>query len=74
LQSKDRIHRLGLAKDQKTNYYLLISLFDGGKYSLDRNILNSIIKKEAVLLNSIQNNIYVKIDEEINPLELEKML
>jgi superfamily II DNA or RNA helicase len=74
LQSKDRIHRLGLAKEQKTNYYILVTLFDNGRYSLDRNILHSVVKKEATLLNSIQNNIYVSVDEIINPLDVEKLL
>lgn len=38
LQSKDRIHRLGLPSDQYTQYYFLQEMFltkDGDAYSLD---------------------------------------
>lgn len=61
LQSKDRIHRVGLSKDQETNYYYLIS-----KNSIDEVIddrlrlkierMEEVINDEIPLFNRIDND------------------
>lgn len=60
LQSKDRIHRLGLASNQYTQYHFLKTMFgsgnDGGMVSLDEEIYNRLTTKEAVMLGAIEND------------------
>ena len=58
LQSKDRIHRLGLPDGQYTQYYYLQDAFmvDGEEYSLDNKIYTRLLKKEEVMLHAIENN------------------
>jgi hypothetical protein len=59
LQSKDRIHRLGLPKDQYTQYYFLQNQFftiDNDSYSLDERIYERLIEKEITMLEAIENN------------------
>ena len=55
LQSKDRIHRLGLSDDQKTRYYFMRTIFesDGIPFSLDKVIYERIKEKEKVMLDAI---------------------
>jgi hypothetical protein len=55
LQSKDRIHRLGLSPDQKTRYYFMQSDFtrDGMPFSLDEKIYNRLKEKEQTMLEAI---------------------
>lgn len=59
LQSKDRIHRLGLPVGQYTDYkFLAVNYdFDGEGYSLDEEIYNRLKLKEDIMLNAINNNI-----------------
>lgn len=59
LQSKDRIHRLGLQKDQYTQYYFIQNEFltkDGGSYSLDEKIFLRLQEKEQIMIKAIENN------------------
>ncbi len=58
LQSKDRIHRLGLAPDQYTQYHFIQDefLFDGESYSLDEQIYTRLCEKERVMLKAIDDN------------------
>lgn len=58
LQSKDRIHRLGLADNQYTQYHFLQTIFnyDNKPISLDREIYSRLGHKEQVMLNAIENN------------------
>ncbi len=58
LQSKDRIHRLGLAGDQYTQYHFLETVFDGDTemVSLDEEIHNRLNHKEQVMLEAIEND------------------
>lgn len=59
LQSKDRIHRLGLAKGQYTQYYYLSNSFKDAKnqiVSLDVAILNRLNEKEKIMIDAIENN------------------
>lgn len=55
LQSKDRIHRLGLPPDQYTQYHFMQTVFDfgGSPWSLDANIYARLREKERVMLEAI---------------------
>ena len=55
LQSKDRIHRLGLPDEQKTRYYFMLEKFmrDGRELSLDAVIYNRLKEKEQTMLDAI---------------------
>ena len=55
LQSKDRIHRLGLPAEQDTRYYFLSETYDqGGKpYSMDQEIYERLQMKEQTMLRAI---------------------
>ena len=58
LQSKDRIHRLGLEQNQYTQYYFMINKFttrDNERYSLDKNIYDRLFDKEMIMLEAIEN-------------------
>lgn len=59
LQSKDRIHRLGLPKNQYTQYHFLQSVFDvdGAEWSLDENIYNRLGEKERMMLDAIDRGV-----------------
>ena len=60
LQSKDRIHRLGLKEGQYTQYYFLQSIFvtrDGFEYSLDQKIYLRLLEKEKIMLDAIDEDI-----------------
>lgn len=58
LQSKDRIHRLGLPPGQYTQYYFLETMFDreGNLVSLDQQIHDRLNQKEKIMLNAIEND------------------
>ena len=58
LQSKDRIHRLGLPSNQYTQYYFLQNVFDndGEEFSMDRNVYERLKEKEITMLNAIDNH------------------
>lgn len=58
LQSKDRIHRLGLSDNQYTQYYYMQDLFeyDGKEFSIDRQVYNRLMEKELIMLDAIDNN------------------
>ena len=54
LQSKDRIHRLGLPQDQQTRYYFMWEEYGGQKtWSLDLEIYERLRKKEDTMLAAI---------------------
>ncbi|MEB6122661.1 DEAD/DEAH box helicase [Mammaliicoccus sciuri] len=54
LQSRDRIHRLGLSDNQYTRYYYLLSDGDRAhKGFIDKAIYNRLKEKEEVMLNAI---------------------
>lgn len=59
LQSKDRIHRLGLSVGQYTQYYYLMDYFkvNGREYSLDRKIYDRLVDKELLMLNAIDHQV-----------------
>ena len=51
MQSKDRIHRYGLAKNDEINYYYLIS-----EDSIDESIHDKVLAKEARMLDIIESD------------------
>lgn len=55
LQSRDRIHRLGLPEGQETRYhYLVESYANGGReFSLDREVYDRLQMKEQTMLRAI---------------------
>ncbi len=60
LQSKDRIHRLGLKSNQYTQYYFLHQFFEnrnGLPYSLDEKIYERLQTKEKTMLEAIERNV-----------------
>lgn len=58
LQSKDRIHRLGLPDNQYTQYYFLQSVFDnkGESFSMDSRVYERLKEKEKTMLDAIDNH------------------
>ncbi len=59
LQSKDRIHRLGLPDNQYTQYYYLQDVFENDLFdlfSLDNQVYQRLMRKEEVMLQAIDNN------------------
>ena len=59
LQSKDRIHRLGLNEGQYTQYYFLSIEFEkrnGRSYSIDSAIYSRLKLKEQLMLNAIADD------------------
>lgn len=60
LQSRDRIHRLGLKETDRTNYYLYINYYDNNqKISKDLDIYNALKKKEELMKKSIDKGNFV---------------
>ena len=59
LQSKDRIHRLGLPDGQKTRYYFMREKFmrDGRAFSLDAVIYDRLKEKEQTMLDAIDRGV-----------------
>ena len=59
LQSKDRIHRLGLPKDQYTQYYYhqLFYQTENGEWSLDEMIYKRLKEKEQIMAEAIDRHI-----------------
>ncbi|UTH14195.1 DEAD/DEAH box helicase [Macrococcus equipercicus] len=58
LQSKDRIHRLGLREDDYTQYYFMQNIFmaPDGEFSLDRRIYDRLMQKEQLMIDAIENH------------------
>lgn len=58
LQSKDRIHRLGLPDNQYTQYYYMQSKFinNNVEFSIGEKIYERLMEKEKIMLDAIDNN------------------
>jgi len=66
LQSKDRIHRLGLKDNQYTQYYFGMYTDDGLYPPIDYRTYTRLIDKEKIMIESIENeNIYYP-EEDVN--------
>lgn len=59
LQSKDRIHRLGLPEGQYTQFYFLQTMYpkNGEYYSMGAQIYNRLSSKEEIMLNAIESDL-----------------
>lgn len=71
LQSKDRIHRLGLPDGQYTQYYYMEENYidEDGAFSLGEQIYHRLHEKEQIMLNAIENQVFEKVtssDEDID--------
>lgn len=53
LQSKDRIHRLGISDNQKTNYYIMINNYS--QPSIDLRVYESLGKKAELMFSAIDS-------------------
>ena len=72
LQSKDRIHRLGLPNGQYTQYYYLEEAYtdEDGAFALGEKIYNRLREKEQIMLNAIENQVLEKVTSTNEDLEL----
>lgn len=60
LQSKDRIHRLGLPEGQYTQYdylQLFYELQDGTQWSMDKAVYDRLMLKERIMLEAIDHQV-----------------
>lgn len=71
LQSKDRIHRLGLENNQYTQYYYLKDIYylHDGEISIDDKVHKRLEVKEKIMLDAIDNNILEKVSTTDEDLE-----
>lgn len=72
LQSKDRIHRLGLLQNQKTQYYFMNTVYneENNNFSLGRKIYDRLKLKEDNMIEAIENHRLETIfDNNIEDLE-----
>lgn len=63
LQSRDRIHRLGISDHQETNYFILQSYFNG--MSIDNKIYSRLNEKELVMKKAIERGDLILDSENI---------
>ena len=57
LQSRDRIHRLGLPADVKTNYYYFELIGrDGERQPIDELIYHRLDEKRKLMINTIEGH------------------
>ena len=72
LQSKDRIHRLGLLDDQYTQYYFhQLSYQTGdGSWSLGEAVYNRLKEKEQIMLDAIDNHVLEAMPTSDEDLEI----
>ncbi len=73
LQSKDRIHRLGLRDNEYTQYYYLQNQFltrENDVYSLDKRIYERLNEKERIMLEAIENNMLEQLNSVEEDIEL----
>ena len=72
LQSKDRIHRLGLPEGQYTQYYYLETGYqtDDGPWSMDQAIYDRLKEKEQIMLDAIDNHVLETMPTSEEDLEI----
>ncbi|MGX6409545.1 SNF2-related protein, partial [Weissella confusa] len=72
LQSRDRIHRLGLKPNQQTRYYYLMTVSDEPAFNfIDEKIYNSLADKEKRMKDAIDSGILTPIfsDDEFKEMK-----
>lgn len=58
LQSRDRIHRLGLPENQETNYYYFVTEGQEGKRgTIDRKIYSRLLAKKDIMYEAIESEL-----------------
>ena len=74
LQSRDRIHRLGLNKDQETNYYYFcLNGHPESRSTIDKKIYNKLNEKKEIMLKAIERtslSVEYTIDEKAEILQM----
>lgn len=66
LQSRDRIHRLGLEESQKTYYYMILNGQEEFFNTIDLKIYKRLIeKKEAIQKKAIENNEIIPLTDDM---------
>lgn len=72
LQSKDRIHRLGLPDDQYTQYYYhqLSYQTEDGSWSLGEAVYKRLKEKEQIMLDAIDNHVLEAMPTSDEDLEI----
>lgn len=72
LQSKDRIHRLGLSETQYTQYYFeqISYMFEDGGWSLGTEVYNRLKMKEQIMLDAIDNHVLEAMPSSEEDLEI----
>lgn len=72
LQSKDRIHRLGLDANQYTQYYFIQNFYNyNNEYiSLSERIYKRLKEKEETMNNAIENDVLEQQSSDEEDLEL----
>ncbi|MDK6863074.1 DEAD/DEAH box helicase [Nosocomiicoccus ampullae] len=75
LQSRDRIHRLGLDENTKTNYYYyLLEGTDDFRNTIDRKIYDRLKDKEITMVNAVENTHISIVDNFDEDKEILKLL
>ncbi|AZB41517.1 helicase SNF2 [Bacillus sp. FJAT-42376] len=72
LQSRDRIHRLGLADSQRTRYYYLMTVSDRELYNfIDQKIYDKLADKEKTMKEAIDGDYLLPefVDNEIEEMK-----
>ena len=72
LQSKDRIHRLGLPEGQRTSYYYMRLFYPGedGAWSMDAAIYDRLREKEQIMLEAIDRDVLETLPTSEEELDL----
>ena len=72
LQSKDRIHRLGLPKNQYTQYYFHQIFYEteNGSWSMDEAVYQRLQEKEKIMLDAIDNHVLEAMPTSEEDLEI----
>lgn len=75
LQSRDRIHRLGLKKDQYTRYYYLMTIGNKAHHGyVDEAVYDRLKEKEKIMLNAIDGEKLVPFIEDDYLTEVMKII
>lgn len=72
LQSKDRIHRLGLPSTQYTQFYFLQTMYknDSSYYSMDEEIYHRLSLKEQIMLQAIDADLLETLPSSDDELDI----
>ena len=64
IQSRDRIHRLGLEKGQKTEYiYMIMGSDSYDLFDIDKKIYYRLKEKEEIMLKAVEGDDLVYVDD-----------